>query len=691
MAGLTQCLSHMARLLPLLVGVSMLGASLSPSLAASPSAAATELTIFGDMPVVLSAARLIQPLDDAPGAVTVIDRQMIEASGARDLAELLKYAPGFQLGRFKGATPLTTYHGLSDDQSRRMLVRVDGRSAYSPYFGSAIEWAKLSVDIDDIERIEVFRGSNSAAYGSNAFLGIVDIVTRPAADTPRFRTRITEGANGLQDQMVSVRQRLGDATARLTLGQNRSDGTDPNHDSYRNQRIDGRIDWPLSPDDTLEIHLGFVDTRADEGAAEDITDPERSTDSYTGFAQARWRRQLASGDELKLTYFHQEERYTDPGFRLPSLSSYLINVAGFSPAAVNAFFVSNGIPADAYVDGSINNRALRDDIELEHQTLLGERARLVWGGGIRNDRVRSERVFSRDDDIHIRQRRLFANLEYRLPPMWTFNAGAMIEDTSETGPRVSPRLAVNLHLNKQLTTRAAVSRGYRNTSPFERQADVRYAEARSGYVLAQTLQPSGDLRPEKVTAHEIGLRFQSTDGFSSIDLRVFNEEIDQLLERKTTTSNLSPPPPLNSEGDSPLYINGASATINGAELSGVYRWGTDAWIGGHYTYTDIDSNVIEAQISAPREAFFLFAATQLPWQWQLSGGWGYMGMMSWYDDDDWIHGYHHASARIAKRWRTGNATAELAVGMDRIAGAVSDYRPEISRPPEGYVTLRLTY
>lgn len=662
-----------------------------PARAAAPAPVATELAIFGDVPVVLSAARLIQPLDDAPGAVTVIDREMIQASGARDIAELLWYVPGFQLGRFKGATPLTTYHGLSDDQSRRMLVRVDGRSAYSPYFGSAIEWAKLTVDIDDIERIEVFRGSNSAAYGSNAFLGIVDIITRPAADTPRFRARFTEGANGLQDRMVSMRQRLGDATARLTFGQERSNGIDPKYDSYRHQRLDGRIDWPLSTDDTLEMHMGFVDTRADEGVAGEVTDPERTTDSYTGFGQVRWRRQLGGGDELKLTYYHQEERFEDPGFQVPSVAAYLTNVSGFSPAAVNFFFSSNGIPANAYVDGSVSTRALRDDLEFEHLTHVGPQARLVWGGGIRSDRVSSLRMFNRDDDIHLRQRRVFGNLEYRLPPTWTFNAGAMIEDTSETGPRVSPRLALNAHLTPQTTARAAVSRGFRNTSPFEREGDVRYADALSGFVFTQTFQPSGDLRPEQVTAHEIGLRHQSPDGQSSIDLRVFNELVEQLLERRTTRSNVTPSPPLNSNGESPLYVNGSSATINGAELSGIYRWRRDTWLGGHYTYTDIDSNVYEAQISAPREAYFLFAAVQLPHQWHVSGGWGYVGAMSWYDDDDDLDGYHHASVRVARRWRMGKLTSELSVGMDRITGAVADYRPEYHRPTQGYVTLRLSY
>lgn len=74
-----------------------------------------------------------------------------------------------------------------------MLVQVDGRSVLSPYFIAGVEWNHLGVDIDDIERIEVFRGSNSAAYGGNAFLGVANIITRapsrPRRQPARYQAR----------------------------------------------------------------------------------------------------------------------------------------------------------------------------------------------------------------------------------------------------------------------------------------------------------------------------------------------------------------------------------------------------------------------------------------------------------------------------------------------------------------------
>ena len=666
--------------------------ALVPMAQAEPAAPVTsELAIFSDVPVVLSAARLIQPLRDVPGAVTVIDHDMIRASGARDVAELLRFVPGFQIGRASGATPLTTYHGLSDDAPRRMLVRVDGRSAYSPYFVSGIEWAKISVDIDDIERIEVFRGSNAAAYGSNAFLGIVNIITRPAADTPAFRTRITEGANGLHERVVSIRQRLGEATARLTLGQTRDDGVDPVEDSVRHRRVDARVDWQLTPEDELEFHFGFVGTRADAGIAGEVTDPPRQTDSDTGFGQIRWRHQLGVDDEFNLTYFHQEERFDDPGFFLPSLSTYLIDNRGLSPAEVAGAFFLYGIPANAYVDGVSRTRALRDDIEFEHRHQPAPRTRLVWGAGLRSDRVRSARIFSTDDDIAQRHARLFANVEQQLPPRWTVNAGAMLEDTNTAGPRLSPRLAVNAHLGEHTTARVAWSRGYRNLTPFERRADVRYSEALSGVPLLQVFQPSGDLSPERVTTREVGLRHESDDGHSHIDVRVFDERVRDMLRRTTTPSNITPL--LNRDGESPLYLGDGEADIRGAEVSTLYRSAHDTWIGGHYAYTDINSNDPDAHASAPRQTFSFFAAIGLPHGWHMSASHAFVGSMHWYDDDEdaRVPAHHASDLRLAKTWQFARTRTEVAVGMERISGAVADYLPSRTRPTQGYVTLRLSY
>ena len=141
--------------------------------------ALSERDFLGDMPIVLSVSRLPQRLDETPGAVTVIDRDMIRLSGARDVADLLRLVPGFQSSTsFETSAPLASYHGGFDSYSNRIQVLVDGRSVYSPYFIGSVGPGLQTVALADIERIEILRGSNSAAYGARAMLGVINIVTR---------------------------------------------------------------------------------------------------------------------------------------------------------------------------------------------------------------------------------------------------------------------------------------------------------------------------------------------------------------------------------------------------------------------------------------------------------------------------------------------------------------------------------
>ena len=89
---------------------------------------ASETDYYQELPVVLSSSRLSQPLSEAPNAMTVIDRKMITASGFRSIADLFKLVPGMYVSYYKGSQPIVSYHGSTDQYTRRMQVLIDGRS-----------------------------------------------------------------------------------------------------------------------------------------------------------------------------------------------------------------------------------------------------------------------------------------------------------------------------------------------------------------------------------------------------------------------------------------------------------------------------------------------------------------------------------------------------------------------------------
>ena len=121
---------------------------------------------WGDPPWVLTPSRLPQRLDEAPSTVTVIDRALIEASGARRLVDVLRLVPGFQVGYKINSLPTATYHGLSDEYARRTLLLLNGQRIFQ-YSRGVIEWNNLPIPLENIERIEVQTGG---------YLGEDDIV-----------------------------------------------------------------------------------------------------------------------------------------------------------------------------------------------------------------------------------------------------------------------------------------------------------------------------------------------------------------------------------------------------------------------------------------------------------------------------------------------------------------------------------
>ncbi|MDO8274774.1 MAG: Plug domain-containing protein, partial [Serpentinimonas sp.] len=96
--------------------------------------AQAEPDFFSDQPPqqVLSVTRLAQPLADAPGAVTVLDRQTLRRSGARTVTEALRLVPGYMVAGYSGANLMAAYHAPVDEYGVRSLILVDGRSLYSP-------------------------------------------------------------------------------------------------------------------------------------------------------------------------------------------------------------------------------------------------------------------------------------------------------------------------------------------------------------------------------------------------------------------------------------------------------------------------------------------------------------------------------------------------------------------------------
>jgi iron complex outermembrane recepter protein len=182
MAGMSSRMAFAAR-----VGLAKLaGLGLSLLLAVASSAQQadlTQLSLEDLMNVkVTSVSKKEQKLSRTASAIFVITSEDIRRSGATNIPDLLRMVPGVDVAQIDANTWAISARGLNGRFSHELLVLVDGRNVYTPIFGGVL-WDTLDLPLEDIERIEVIRGPGGTVWGANAVNGVINIITKKAAET----------------------------------------------------------------------------------------------------------------------------------------------------------------------------------------------------------------------------------------------------------------------------------------------------------------------------------------------------------------------------------------------------------------------------------------------------------------------------------------------------------------------------
>lgn len=168
------CAITISVLLPMLVSAEQLALA-NPDIASLEQLLATEVT------TVTGASKYQQELTNAPASVSIITADDIRKQGYRTLADALNSLRGFYLTNHR-SYQYVGVRGFSPlgDYSNRILVLVDGHRMNDAVFEQAPLGSDFPVDLDLIDRVEVIRGPGSSLYGTNAFMAVINIITRTA-------------------------------------------------------------------------------------------------------------------------------------------------------------------------------------------------------------------------------------------------------------------------------------------------------------------------------------------------------------------------------------------------------------------------------------------------------------------------------------------------------------------------------
>ncbi|NCP80172.1 MAG: TonB-dependent receptor [Gallionella sp.] len=682
----------MKKILKIIMSLACGGTLLAAAAAAAAAAAEVpdELGYFQEFPVVLSASRLLQPLSEAPNAMTVIDRDMIAASGSRTITDLLKLVPGMYVSYYKGSQPIVSYHGTTDQYARRMQVLIDGRSVYLPPL-SAVGWADLPITVDDIERIEVIRGPAAASHGANSTQGVISITTRDATAVNGKQLAYTHGTQGINDASVRFGGNGEVYDYRMTLAYTADNGyadlhklprkvaaTLPNqnsllrnnNDSNQARLLNYRANFHPGSRDSFDLQfgfnrdvqgVGFVDKNP--SAVNPLNLNPSSTNGNTphdlvansGYAQFDWIRVLENEDELRLRYYHLQRNQHE---------------------TFNVYLSGNFIPDPLRQTA----RAGRDEIEVQHTLSPMADNRLVYGAAWRQDRINAQlqapfpvAVIARDFNLRSDEWRVFSHDEWRPLDALLVNAGAMYERDRMDNANFSPRAALNLHVARHHTLRAGVSLAYRTPAVVE-EFTPSPLEAPGDLWVPARFATAPDLKPERMFSRELGYLGEFPEWNGVIDLRLFSDQ----LRNGIYASKLSQ-----------KFINGAAIQVRGFELTFKIKPDRDGELVLNAAHILARSN--SAQLfatgesafrpvepakfndlttgSIPRNSGSVLYSRRMRDGWSVSGAFYYQDGLQPFDRPqvDFQHAQHRTDVRAAKTFHdSGDLHGEVALVVQNL-------------------------
>lgn len=184
-----------------------------------------QLALFEE---VVAASRVSEAVEDAPASVTVISYQELKAMAYPTVAEAIRGIRGLYLSDDRTyATVGVRGFSRPGDYGNRVLVTLDGQPMNDNYIWSSYVGFDGRVDIDDIERIEVVRGPGSVLYGTSAFFGVINLVTRSRKQPTHAEASVSAVENRVGRARVTGVARFGeDAGMWLTVSGAESAGRD---------------------------------------------------------------------------------------------------------------------------------------------------------------------------------------------------------------------------------------------------------------------------------------------------------------------------------------------------------------------------------------------------------------------------------------------------------------------------------
>lgn len=222
--------------------------------------------------ITVTASRTPINSDETASALSILSKEDIQQRNANSIADLLREIPGFAVSQ-QGSRGAVTQVRVRGAEANQILVLIDGVEANDVSQGSEFNFAHLNAD--QIERIEIVRGPQSALWGSDALAGVINIITVPRGDSENHhRLSLDSEIGTFNSQSVGANYLFSERQYQFSLGINdyRTDGTNISRqgtedDGYENTTI--AVNGKYLTDNDLQLGFSYRQTNS-SSAFDDI-------------------------------------------------------------------------------------------------------------------------------------------------------------------------------------------------------------------------------------------------------------------------------------------------------------------------------------------------------------------------------------------------------------------------------------
>ena|GEM_PF-790256 len=429
-----------------------------------------EAPVFYGEEVVITAARRLQFKGASPWSITVLTRDDLLRSGANNLGEALRPVLGADVKSNGYQGGLTTFR-LRGSTSENVLVLVDGMRVASTLLGLA-DLADISVN--DVERIEVVRGTSSSVYGSDAISGVVNVIRKKPSDAGELEIAAEYGSFGTTGFSFSSSGKQG-IGYRFTGAVDKSDGFRDNS-AYDSGNFSAGIEVELSGLEDLGISLSLYSARKelpnvpeDEGRPFSASTPGDSQTDRNMEVSVAYARDLGDGSNVEL------KLYQTQSYQMTHLYDF------FAADFVDSTYAS-----------------FTNAFEAKHAFVINEGNRLTYGLDWREEIGRS--FYAGEHTIN--NIALYAEDELAISDKLFLSAGLREDSHSSSGDFLSSRFGVKYRLNPQIDLRGSFGTSFRsptlNQLYWNDPVWMMYGDA--------------DLLPERAEVFDVGIAVRPFEG-----------------------------------------------------------------------------------------------------------------------------------------------------------------------------------